>query len=276
MCRKFRELKAEEIDVRIGQTIKSQNWEGVTLLLYKNARVDMDILDETVGPPNWQRKHEVINENLYCHVGVWCEEKKDWVWKSDCGVESNTEKEKGEASDAFKRACVNWGIGRELYSAPKGMMVTCELDQTGKKPKDKKTKFYVSDIQYENRKIVSLSIVDQNGEVAYTYPKSSCKKPSQTSNVKPIQSKEKKQDFQPITKTELIGVYGVQAPEKTITWLEGKLGKELANFNEKDTAWARQQLEEAKAERDKKKAEERKKARLDRISDDDIPFPMED
>ena len=105
---------------------------------------------------------------------------------------------------------------------------------------------------------------------------STVKKPSQTPIVKPIQVKEKKQEFQPITKAELIGIYGVQAPEKTITWLEGKLGKELANFNEKDTSWARQQLEEAKAELDKKKAEERKKARLDRINDDDIPFPMED
>lgn len=113
---KFRRLRASEIECRIA-TI---NQKGFTLLLYKDARVDQRILDETVGAENWQRKHEVINDNLFCNVGIRISrpDGAEWVWKQDVGVESYTEKEKGEASDSFKRACFNWGIGRELYSAP--------------------------------------------------------------------------------------------------------------------------------------------------------------
>ena len=124
---KFRDLTADDIEVRV-QSVK-QN--GLILLLYKNARVDMAILDETVGPENWQRDHYECKGNLFCRVGINVSSKIDlsgsdgiidvvdrWVWKSDCGVESNTEAQKGEASDSFKRACFNWGIGRELYTAP--------------------------------------------------------------------------------------------------------------------------------------------------------------
>lgn len=110
----FRALEAHEIDVRVGGVYKS----GVTFLLYKNARVDMAILDETVGEMDWQRDHKEIKGNLYCGIGIWDEKKQQWIWKWDCGTESYTEKEKGEASDSFKRAGFNWGIGRELYTAP--------------------------------------------------------------------------------------------------------------------------------------------------------------
>ena len=117
----MRALKADEIEVRVGQVYNG----GVSMLLYKNARTDMAILDETFGAMNWQKDYKEIKGNLYCGVGVWDEDKKEWIWKWDCGTESNTEKEKGEASDAFKRACVNVsdghgvnGIGRELYTAP--------------------------------------------------------------------------------------------------------------------------------------------------------------
>lgn len=108
----FRKLKADEIECRIGQ-IKEN---GLSLLLYKDARVDMNVLDETVGPLNWKREHTRDNQN--CIVSIWDEDKKEWVGKEDVGTQSNTEAEKGLASDSFKRACVNWGIGRELYSAP--------------------------------------------------------------------------------------------------------------------------------------------------------------
>jgi hypothetical protein len=123
---KFRNLLAEEIECRVQQI----NEKGLVLLLYKNARCDMNILDETVGAENWQREHYECKGNLFCRVGICCTAQIDmsgnegdvlspsWVWKSDCGAESYTEKEKGEASDSFKRACVNWGIGRELYTAP--------------------------------------------------------------------------------------------------------------------------------------------------------------
>lgn len=118
---KFRDLTANEIDVRIGQISKTGT--GISLLLYKDARCDMAILDETVGAENWEREHYECKGNLFCKVGINTNFDKDgslpnWVYKSDCGTESNTEKEKGEASDSFKRACVNWGIGRELYTAP--------------------------------------------------------------------------------------------------------------------------------------------------------------
>lgn len=112
--KQFRTLRKDEIDVRIGQMKKDGS--GLSLLLYKDARCDQSILDETVGPMNWQRHHSRDNAN--CIVSIWDEEKRMWVEKEDTGTESRTEKEKGLASDSFKRACFNWGIGRELYTAP--------------------------------------------------------------------------------------------------------------------------------------------------------------
>jgi len=112
----MRTLRADEIEVRIGQI----GAKGCTALLYKDARTDMNILDEEYGTNNWQKDYKEIKGNLYCGVGVWDEEKKQWIWKWDCGTESNVEKAKGEASDSFKRACFNvgGGIGRELYTSP--------------------------------------------------------------------------------------------------------------------------------------------------------------
>lgn len=101
---KFRLLRADEIDVRVGQV--GNGW--VTLLLYKDARCDQNILDETVGPMNWQRSHNRDNAN--CVVSIWDDDKLMWVCKEDTGTESRTEAEKGLASDSFKRACVNWGM----------------------------------------------------------------------------------------------------------------------------------------------------------------------
>lgn len=109
---KFRKLRADEIDARVAQI----NVKGLSLLLYKDARCDMRLLDETVGPMNWMRQHSRDNAN--CTVSIWDTEKNQWISKEDTGTESNTEAEKGLASDSFKRACFNWGIGRELYSAP--------------------------------------------------------------------------------------------------------------------------------------------------------------
>ena len=97
----IRLLKAEEIECRVGMISE----KGLSLLLYKDARVDMKILDEVYGSSNWQRKHEVIGGNLYCTVSIWDEKKQQWIAKMDVGTKSNTEKEKGEASDSFKRAC---------------------------------------------------------------------------------------------------------------------------------------------------------------------------
>ena len=95
----FRLLREDEIDVRIA-TISQK---GASLLLYKDARCDMNILDETVGEENWQRDHKEIKGNLYCGVAIYDEKKSQWTWKYDCGTESNTEKEKGEASDSLTK-----------------------------------------------------------------------------------------------------------------------------------------------------------------------------
>lgn len=117
----FPDLTAEDIEVRVDRITENQNGAGLNLLLYKNARVDMKLLDETVGAENWQRKHEKLDGATFCSVGILCPtsgEGREWVWKTDCGTPSNFESEKGAASDAFKRACFNWGLGRELYTCP--------------------------------------------------------------------------------------------------------------------------------------------------------------
>lgn len=111
---KFRKLNADEIDVRVA-TVKEN---GVSLLLYKDARVDQNLLDETVGPFRWQRDHKELKGVIYCGIGIYNEKTNQWVWKWDAGSESFADKEKGEASDSFKRAGFNWGIGRELYTSP--------------------------------------------------------------------------------------------------------------------------------------------------------------
>ena len=105
-------------------------------MLYKNARVDQAILDETFGIFGWQRHHTVIGGSLYCSVSVWDEEHQDWIMKQDVGSESDYEKEKGAASDSFKRACVNLGIGRELYTAPLDLGIRGAASDSGKRPQE--------------------------------------------------------------------------------------------------------------------------------------------
>ncbi|WP_252238273.1 hypothetical protein [Clostridium sp. VAP51] len=154
----FRTLKANEIDVRIAMV--KQN--GLSLLLYKDARCDMNILDETVGPFGWQRQHQIINDRLYCTVSIHDKETDVWVSKQDVGTESFTEKEKGQASDSFKRACFNWGIGRELYTSPFVWVTNANIYSTtvnGKTIYKCNDKFAVEGIKYdENKNIVELII----------------------------------------------------------------------------------------------------------------------
>lgn len=152
MC-KFRDLRAEEIETRV-QSVK-QN--GLVLLLYKDARCDQNILDETVGSLNWQRHHSRDNAN--CIVSIWDESKKQWIEKEDTGTESNTEAEKGLASDSFKRACFNWGIGRELYTAPFIWIPAdkCNITVNGNNSKCF-DKFEVEKIIIENKCITAIAV----------------------------------------------------------------------------------------------------------------------
>lgn len=129
----FRALRADEVELRVKQIYqKNGKPTGLYLLCYKNARCDQNILDETVGPLNWQRHH--LRDNANCIIAIWDDEKKQWVEKEDTGTESNTEAEKGLASDSFKRAGFNWGIGRELYTSPKIFISAenCNIKETGK------------------------------------------------------------------------------------------------------------------------------------------------
>ncbi len=167
----IRLLRADEIECRIG-TI---NEKGLSLLLYKDARADMKILDETFGVFGWKRTHQSIDGNLYCTVEIWDNEKKSWISKQDVGTVSYTEKEKGQASDSFKRACVSVGIGRELYSAP---FIWVSAQKCNIQRRNDKLicydKFSVSEISYsKDREIMSLSIVNYDtGEVVYSmFPK---------------------------------------------------------------------------------------------------------
>ena len=113
-----RPLTVAEVEFRVDRINELQNGGAIAhFLVYKNARVDMQRLDDVVGPNNWTRQHARDNKN--CIVSIWDNEKGVWVGKEDVGTESSYQKDKGLASDSFKRACFNWGIGRELYSYPK-------------------------------------------------------------------------------------------------------------------------------------------------------------
>lgn len=166
-----RPLSISEIDFRV-QSINKGGY--ATILAYKDARVDMNRLDEAFGVFGWQKKYELIDGKLFCHVGVFDKENNQWIWKSDVGTESNTEKEKGQASDAFKRACFNLGIGRELYDYPviQVKLNDNEYQEFNGKPqttfnfKLKEWKWFA---QFENEKVTYLGAKDQNGKLRFEY-----------------------------------------------------------------------------------------------------------
>lgn len=160
---KFRNLKASEIECRVG-SVKDK---GMSLLLYKTSRTDMDLLDETVGALNWKREHKELKGNIYCGISLYNPDINEWVTKWDAGSESYTEKEKGEASDSFKRAGVNWGIGRELYTSP-------FIWVTGY---NKYERFTVREIRIVEGKIIDLVLTDSKGKIAFS-TKGNVSKPS--------------------------------------------------------------------------------------------------
>ena len=165
---KFRTLRPDEIECRVKQITN----DYLVILLYKNSRVDMDLLDETVGPMNWSRGH--CRDNANCVVSIYDADKHEWVSKEDTGTESSTEAEKGLASDSFKRACVNWGIGRELYSAPRVYVKStdCNVGQGRNGKSVCKDSFSVSRVNYNDaRKIDQLELINnRTGKVVFCFP----------------------------------------------------------------------------------------------------------
>lgn len=177
MALKFRPLEADEMECRIGTVGKNGN--GLSLLLYKDARVDADILDETVGPENWQCEFYEKKGTLFCKVGICIDRGNglsEWVFKDDAGAPSNMEAQKGEASDAFKRACFKWGIGRELYTAPFIWVPStkCNINPQGNKfacyDKFKVAKVAVSEDDKGRRRISGIRIVNEkSGQVVFSW-----------------------------------------------------------------------------------------------------------
>lgn len=170
----FRNARADELELRVGST----NDKGFSLLIYKTARTDANILDETVGAFNWQKRFYQVKNTMICEIGIYNEERKEWVWKGDAGDESNTEAIKGEASDSFKRAGFAWNICRALYSSPFIWIVKDENNDP------KKSHYQVSEIDYKDNEISKLVIVNEKtGQVVFS--KGSSTKVSQTSQKAP-------------------------------------------------------------------------------------------
>ena len=165
-------LTINEIDFRV-QSVNKGGY--ATILAYKDARVDMNRLDAVYGVDGWQKKYDLIDGKLFCSVGVYSEKLKQWIWKQDVGTESNTEKEKGQASDAFKRACFNLGIGRELYDYPliQIQLTDKEFDKaTGKVTWNFKLKEWKWGSEFdENGVLIKLAAKDQNGNLRFNWKK---------------------------------------------------------------------------------------------------------
>lgn len=269
MC-KFRNLRADEIDVRV-QSLQedfNKNVKGAILLLYKDARCDMNILDETVGASAWQREHYECKGNLFCRVGIKCD--NEWIWKSDCGAESNTEKEKGESSDSFKRSCFTWGIGRELYSSP-FIYINASNFETYKDSKgNNKTrdKFSVVEIDTsEDKKIKGLIIKnDSTNQTVFTFGTLYNKNTSRNSNEKksdketpPQANSEEEMTLEQAKniKVQVIDMTGkvfVMTLEEVYSKCRGKV-KELY---EKADAKTKKAIELVEADYQRKKAEKQK------------------
>lgn len=175
---KLKELGAavdlKNIDFRV-QSIN--NGKFATILAYKDARYDMEVLDRVIGPGNWQRKHESVGGVMYCSVGIWNPEINQWIWKQDAGTESMTEKQKGAASDSFKRACFNWSIGRELYDFPKIQFQVLEGEYTVESNNKLKATYSFQPNTWnwgmtrdpKNNEIIQLACKDTTGKVRFIW-----------------------------------------------------------------------------------------------------------
>jgi hypothetical protein len=166
-----RPLDISDVDFRV-QSINKGGY--ATILAYKDARVDMNRLDEVLTPYGWQRDYKVIDGNLYCGVGIWNEKTDQWIWKWDVGTESMADKEKGKASDSFKRACFNVGIGRELYDYP---LISVKLNANEfvsdggrvKQTYELKLKDWTWYTEFTDNKISFIAAKDEKGIVRFKW-----------------------------------------------------------------------------------------------------------
>ena len=219
----IRLLNADEIEVRV-QSVKEN---GCSLLLYKNARVDMKILDETFGMTGWKRTHEIIGGKLFCNIDIWDDAKKQWIRKQDVGVEGYTEKEKSEASDSFKRAGFNVGIGRELYTAP-FIWINLQQGETYQKGNNislsPRVKFKVKSIGYnDKREINKLEIEDNHNVVRFSLGKPTVVNSGSKSYKQNIQNKESKNSSNGLTCEKC----GKKISEKVAEFSTSKFKKKL-------------------------------------------------
>lgn len=212
MC-EFRKLRADELQIKCTDT----KFKGsATLLIYKDARVDQKVLDETVTPMRWQKDYKEIDGKIYCGVGIKNAENGEWIWKWDCGTEGNFEAEKSEASDAFKRACFNWGLGRELYDTPK-IKIKCP-DNYYYNDKLSMT-FSVKSIEWNDNELADLVIVDKFNNVVYDY-----KNLGEKTTVPNLETEEQK--FFQLSNEELM----IQFCKKTKPTLDEAMKQQLENF----------------------------------------------
>lgn len=202
-------LNIDDIEFRV-QSINNNG--NACIVSYKNARIDMNRLDEVCGT-NWQNKYELIDGNLHCSIGIKIGD--EWIWRTDVGVESNTEKVKGEASDAFKRAAVRWGIGRELYNHPR---IFVQLNQNEFSMYNGKARqsFGLNlsewkwNVKYDEKlNVISMTAIDKNGVVRYQYPRK-----SQNTTTHPAQ--------QPQANAQ-------QQPPSEKPWLNKMIGQEMTD-----------------------------------------------
>lgn len=194
-------LTAREVELRVGSMGKDN--KSCSLLVYKDARVDMRILDEVFGRFGWERTHQIIDGQLFCTVRVLDPATGCWVSKQDVGTESRTEAEKGRASDAFKRACFNIGIGRELYDAP-DIRVSLDPKEIYNGKLSAFVKFHVKEMEYSRElgEYTKFVVVDNNGKVRFSLNSETApKKKDETKPPKPAEtSPDKQKQGQELTK----------------------------------------------------------------------------
>ena len=208
---KFRYLRADEVDCKV----KMVKQNGVMLLLYKDARCDQNILDETVGPMNWQKSYQLIDGQLFCTLQIWDTEKQMWISKQDVGIESATEAEKGRASDAQKRAAFAFGIGRELYTAPFIWIPADKCNISGGKCYDK---FVCTHMEVVDGNITALTIANQNRgmQEVFRYGNSSAPAQSYQRCGDTREDAQKNQELQNLGATEKIDQVKIKTIEKEI------------------------------------------------------------